>query len=164
VYPDWLNDGGLASGSRIAFPGGSIDAGTWSSTTPTDLPFQLGFGSVGITLVVHHAAVSFVHATPSTATGGNVSGILYTQEFLSQLQDAAGWISTSLCAAGAFDSIAQQIQQSQDILHDRTNAAGQPCDAISIGLGFDGVQIGPAQHVALPQGQLPNICPEAGGD
>jgi hypothetical protein len=164
VYEDWLNDGGLASGSRIAFPQGSLDGGLWTSNSTTDLPFQLGYAGVGITLVVHHASVSFVHATPTTAAGGIVSGILYTQEFLTQLQDAAGWISSSLCSGSAFDSIAQQILQDQDIMHDGTNAPGQACDAISIGLGFDGVQIGPVRDVAFPQGQLPNICPEAGGD
>lgn len=70
----------------------------------------------------------------------------------------------SLCSGSAFDSIAQQISQAQDIQLDGTNAAGTPCTAISIGLGFDGVQIGPVDTVSFPEGQLPNICPEAGGD
>jgi hypothetical protein len=163
VYPDWLNDGGLAAGSKIAFPGASIDGGFWSSGTPTDLPFELGFGSLGVELVIHHATVSFTHATPTTAATGTVSGILDTQELLTALGDAVGWLSQSFCGA-AFESIAQQITQAQDIVHDGTNAAGTPCDAISIGLGFDGIQIGPVQTVAAPEGQLPNICPEAGAD
>jgi hypothetical protein len=164
VYPDWLNDGGLGSGSKIAFPAASLDAGTWSSGTPTDVPFKLGFGPVGIELVIHDATVSFTHTTPTTAAVGTVSGVLDTQEFLATFGNAAGWISQALCSASAFDSIAQQIQQAQDILHDGTNVAGQPCDGISIGLGFDGAQIGPVQMVALPEGTLPDICPEAGGD
>ena len=164
VVPDWLDDGGLASGSKIAFPAASIDGGFWSSGTPTDLPFKMGLGAVGVELVIHDATVSFTHATPTTAAGGTVSGVLSTTELLATLGDAAGWISQSLCNGSAFDSIAQQISQAQDILLDGTNAAGQPCDAISIGLGFDGVQIGPVDTVSFPEGQLPNICPEAGGD
>ena len=71
----------------------------------------------------------------------------YEQELLATLRDASGWLSTSLCNSSAFDSIAQQITQGQDILHDGTNVPGQPCDAISIGLGFDGAQIGPVDQV-----------------
>jgi hypothetical protein len=128
------------------------------------MPFKMGFGAVGIELVIHDATVSFTHATPATAAGGTVGGVLNTQEFLAALQNAVGWISQSLCNGSAFDSIAQQIKQAQDILHDGTNVAGQPCDAISIGLGFDGVQIGPVDRTDLPEGQLPNICPEASAD
>ncbi len=93
-----------------------------------------------------------------------MAGVLYTQELLAALGNAAGWISQSLCNASAFESIAQQVVQTQDILQDGTNAAGQPCDAISIGLGFDGVQIGAVDMVSAPEAQLQNICPEAGGD
>ncbi|HEY8089065.1 MAG TPA: hypothetical protein VIF09_14500, partial [Polyangiaceae bacterium] len=164
VYPDWLVDGSLANGSRIAFPSATIDAGTWASGAPTDLPFQFGYSGIGLALVIHVGTVSFVHATPGTAAGGNVGGVLNTQEFVATLSNAAGWISSSLCASSALDSIVQQIEQAQDILLDGTNVAGQPCDAISIGIGFDGVQIGPVSQVTFPEQPLPNICPEAGGD
>jgi hypothetical protein len=164
VYPDWLVDGSLGSGSKIAFPAASIDAGTWSSGTPTDLPFQFGFGAIGIGIVIHHATASFVHTTPSTAAGGNIGGVLDTQEFVAALENAAGWISSSLCQGSAIGSITQQVQQAQDILLDGSSTAGQTCNAISIGLGFDGVQIGPVQQVTFPEQPLPNICPEAGGD
>ncbi|HEY5241327.1 MAG TPA: hypothetical protein VIJ22_07675 [Polyangiaceae bacterium] len=160
VYPDWLNDGGLASGSQIAFPGATITAGAWSSGTPTVLPIEIGFSGVGVDLVLHDATVSFLHATPTTTAGGTVSGVLFTQELLTTLQDASGWLTMALCSGSAFQSIAQQIEQAQDIMHDGTNVAGQSCDAISIGIGFDGVQIGPVDRVDFPQGQLPNICPD----
>jgi hypothetical protein len=114
--------------------------------------------------VIHHATVSFVHATPTTAATGTVSGILHTQEFLGQLYAAASYVSTSLCAGSAWSSIAQQIEQAQDILHDGTNVAGQACDAISIGIGFDGVQIGPVQTLAQAHGQLQGLCADAGAD
>ena len=70
----------------------------------------------------------------------------------------------SLACGSAWQSIAQQITQAQDILLDGTNAPGQPCDGISIGIGFDGVQIGPVQTVAQAHGALPDLCVEAGGD
>jgi len=121
VYPDWLDDGGLASGSKIAFPSASVDGGCWSSGTPTDLPFEL---SIGVEVVIHHATVSFIHATPTTAQTGTIAGTLYTQELIDAFARAAGWISPSLCNESAFSSIAAEIRQAQDILHDGTNASG----------------------------------------
>jgi hypothetical protein len=164
VYPNWLPEGGLAAGSLISFSAGSIDGGAWSSGGTTDLPLLIPFGLQAMELVIHHATVSFVHATPTTAATGTLSGILYTQEFLGQLYAAASYISTSLCSGSAFGSIAQQIEQAQDILHDGTNVAGQACDAISIGIGFDGVQIGPVQTLAQAHGQLQSLCGDAGAD
>jgi hypothetical protein len=162
VYPDWLLDGGLASGSKIVFPGGSSDAGLWTSGAPTDFPILISFGLQSAEVVIHQASVVFV-ATPST-TGGVVGGVLNTQEMLGSLQATASWGDMSLACGSAWQSIAQQITQAQDILLDGTNVAGQPCDAISIGIGFDGVQVGPVQTVSQAHGALPDLCVEAGGD
>ncbi len=163
VYPDWLLDGGLASGSRIAFPGGSIDAGVWTSGAPTDFPILISFGLQSAEIVIHHASVAFAQATPSMTSGGIVGGVLNTQEMLGSLQATASWGDMSLACGSAWQSISQQVVQAQDILLDGTNVAGQPCDGISIGIGFDGVQIGPVQTVTQAHGALPNLC-EAGGD
>jgi hypothetical protein len=145
----------------MGFAGGSIDTG--SSGATTDLPLLIPLGLRAMELVIHHATVSFVHATTTTAATGTVSGILYTQEFLGQLYAAVSYVSTSLCSGSAWSSIAQQIEQAQDIVHDGKNVAGQACDAISIGLGFDGVQIGPVKTVAQAHGQLEGLC-DAGAD
>jgi hypothetical protein len=163
VYPDWLRDGGLASGSKIAFPGGSLDAGVWTSGAPTDFPILISFGLQSAEVVIHHASVAFSQATPSTTSGGVVGGVLNTVEMLGSLQATASWGDMSLACGSAWQSIAAQIVQTQDILLDGTNVAGQPCDGISIGIGFDGVQIGPVQTVTQAHGSLPNLC-EAGGD
>jgi hypothetical protein len=163
VFPNWVNDGGLPSGSTIAFPGGAIASGAWQSGTPTDFPILLVFGLESIELVIHDATVSFNHATPTTAAFGTLSGILYTQEFEQQLAAALSYLASSLCAGSALDSIEQQITQTQDIVHDGTNSAGQPCDAISLGIGFDGVQIGPVQSLSQPHVPLQSNCPDAGG-
>jgi hypothetical protein len=162
VFPDWLYDGGLASGSKIAFPGGIIASGAWTSGAPTDFPILLSFGLQAAEIVIHHASVAFVHATPTTTSGGVVGGVLNTQEMLSSLQALASWGEMSLACGSAWQSIAQQIQQTQDIMLDGTNAAGEACNAISIGIGFDGVQIGPVQTVTQAHGALPNLCGDGG--
>jgi hypothetical protein len=163
VFPDWLADGGLPNGSRIAFSAGNIDAGVWSSGTPTDFPVIFALSLQSTELVIHQATVGFGHATPSTTAGGVIGGVLNTQEFLNSLQATASWGEMSLACGSAWVSIAEQIVQAQDIMHDGTNAPGQPCDAISIGLGFDGVQIGPVRTVSQAHGSIANLC-EAGSD
>jgi hypothetical protein len=164
VAPEWLNDGKtLAGGSKIAFPAATIAAGQWTSGAPVDLPFILLANGVALDLVVHHAAVSFTHAAPAQASAGIVSGVLYTSELLDAVRRAAGSLSSSLCSGSTFDALKAQIEQMQDILHDGTNVAGQPCDAISFGIGFEATQIGPAHIVGLPEPPPPDPC-DAGAE
>ncbi len=54
----------------------------------------------------------------------------------------AGNISTSFCSGSTFATIQKAIQQASDIMDDGTNVAGTPCNGISIGVGFDGDEIG----------------------
>lgn len=166
VVPDWLNDGKtLASGSRIAFAQAVIASGTWTSGAPTDLPFHVQMGTgYPLDFIVHHAVVRFVHSSATKATEGIISGIVYTDEVIAAFQRVAGSISMSLCSGSAFDSIAQQIRQAQDILQNGTNDPGVPCDAISFGIGFDADQLGPVQSVAPEQPPLPDPCGDAGTD
>ena len=87
-------------------------------------------------------------------------GLLPTQPFVAYLQKVAGSISTSLCSGSAFQSIAQQIEQAQDIMSDGSNQPGAACDAISIGMGFDAtaVQLGSVTTLA----PTPNPCGDGG--
>ncbi|MFI5302793.1 MAG: hypothetical protein ACHREM_32285 [Polyangiales bacterium] len=65
--------------------------------------------------------------------------------------------STSLCQGSAFDSVAQQFRQANDILLDGTNVAGAPCTGISLGVGFEAkrVQLGSVVTPTAP----PSPCP-----
>jgi hypothetical protein len=90
---------------------------------------------------------------------GTIAGTLTTQEFIAQLKAEAGAITSSLCNGSAFDSIAQQIMQGSDILSSGTNAPGVPCDAISIGLGFEADEIGNVTRVTADPPPPPNPCP-----
>jgi hypothetical protein len=70
---------------------------------------------------------------------------------INALDDAVGALNRCSLAGGQPDT--QPFQQASDILSDGSNSAGQPCDAISIGMQFwdatpfDGV---------LP---IPDACP-----
>jgi hypothetical protein len=79
----------------------------------------------------------------------------------------AGNISPSLCAGSAFQSIATQIEQTSDIILTGTtvsNTAGQPCNAISIGLGFNSIEIATPTAIAVATPPAPDKCADAGSD
>ena len=46
-----------------------------------------------------------------------------------------------MARSSSFQSIATQLDQASDILSNGTNVAGQACDGISIGLGFEAKEI-----------------------
>ena len=75
--------------------------------------------------MTHMQLAMLVDPGNATATQGTLSAVLQTTQLVAYLQQIAGSISTSLCSGSAFQSIAQQIEQASDILHDGTNQAGR---------------------------------------
>jgi len=129
------------------------------------ITISLGLGGQTLPLQVRSATVTFDPKAPGSVTNGTIAGVLATNELIAGLQSVAGSISTSLCSGSAFNSIAQQIQQGSDIIVDPTSGAvsnkpGTACNAISIGLGFEGVEIAvpTAADVAGPTPVAPSPC------
>jgi hypothetical protein len=157
------NPSSVASGSKIKFPDAYVVNGTWVSGTPiATLSLQLTFSGQMLVLNVHQATITMQHSAASKMTNGTIAGVITTSELISSLMAIAGHLSTSLCGGAAFQSIATQIEQDSDIIHDGTNTAGTPCDAISIGLGFTADQIGLPTEVAVPPTPSPNPCGDGG--
>jgi hypothetical protein len=137
VLSTWVVDGStIASGSTVQFASAYVSNGTFVSGVGTNT-ITMAFPLFGATLPIsiHHAVLTFDHVDHADAANGTISGVLDTEEFITALQKVAGTISTSLCGA-AFDGIADQIRQAQEILKDGTNAPNVACTGISIGLGF----------------------------
>ena len=153
-----LANGQIAGGAKTQFPASYVNAGTWVSAPRGDIPVRLFLGTAPFDLVIHHATVSFNHASPSKGALGTIAGTLTTQELVAATKAWAGSVSSSLCGT-AFDSLAQQIEQGSDILSDGTNSSGTPCDAISIGLGFEADEIGNVTRVTPDPPPPPNVCP-----
>jgi hypothetical protein len=124
--------GALAQFNASSISNGTFDSGDSAGTVLWNMTFQ----GVPLILVIHAPRITFDHTTASDLVNGTISGVLDAQEFVSALQAVAGRISQSLCGP-AFDGIAQQIKQANDILVNGTNQAGQACTGISIGLGFN---------------------------
>jgi len=163
VRPELLNDGKtVASGSKVNFPDSYINNGTFVTPQGT-VTISLVFQGVALDLEIQKAVI-VMDISGDNATNGTIAGVINTEKLVSGLKSVAGRISKSLCGS-AFDGIAQQIQQTSDILSDGTNRSGVPCDAISIGIGFSAKRIGNATKVAGLGTASPDPCaaPADGG-
>lgn len=146
VRPELLNDGKtVASGSKVTFPNSYINNGSFVTPQGT-VTISLVFQGVALDLEIQKAVI-VMDINGDNATNGTIAGVINTDKLVNGLKSVAGRISKSLCGS-AFDGIAQQIQQTSDILSDGTNRSGVPCDAISIGIGFTAKRIGNATKVA----------------
>ena len=105
--------------------------------------------------------MTFVHSQPGKATSGIISGVINANDLVSKLQGVAGNISSTLCQQSTFQSIANSILAASDILDDGTNRPGTPCNAISIGLGFEADRIGNPKDIGAPSTGA-NPCEDGG--
>jgi hypothetical protein len=152
-------------GANIKFPSAYAVSGQFVNGSPADVTISLTIQGHALALVVHQAIITFKNAGVGHVTGGMIAGVLTTEDLVNSLMSIAGAISTSLCSGTAFQSIAVQLDQASDILSNGTNVAGQPCDGISIGLGFnaDEVAVPVAADVVDPPMATTNPCDTDGG-
>ena len=172
VAPETLNgcpNGVCPSGTdplaaaKVQVTGAYQSDGLFVGRAPGAVAFGILFSGQRLPLTIHDGVVTF-SPTAGGVTNGTIAGALSTQELVNALQQIAGAISTSLCSGSAFDSIAQQIEQGSDILLQANggiaNTPGVPCNATSIGLGFDATEIAVATpaDIAPPTPPAPNPC------
>jgi len=141
---------------------GTFVNGTGGATVELSLLLQ----RVSLSLSINRAYITFDHTAPGDITNGTISGVINTEALVTGIEKVAGRISTQLCGGSTLDTIKQTIRQASDITSNGTNTAGVPCDAISIGLGFNGKQIGPIKTVAVDTAPPPDPCTagDAGAD
>ena len=147
--------------------GAYINNGTFvNGTGGATVELALFIGGVSLSLSINRAYITFDHTAPGDITNGTISGVINTEALVTGIEKVAGRISTQLCGGSTLDTIKQTIRQASDIRSDGTNAAGVPCDAISIGLGFNGKQIGPIKTPAVDTAPAPDPCTagDAGAD
>lgn len=148
----------ISSGSTMIFGDAFVENGqVVTQTAPDPLVLSLAFNGVPVEFHLHDATIIFQHSSPTDVTNGTIAGVLDTEEFIATLKGVAGQFSTALCGA-AFDGIAQQIRQASDIMKDGTNVAGQTCNGISVGIGFDAKRIANPTKVVAPPPPPPDPC------
>ena len=141
--------------------------GTFVNGTPNPLTLSLSIGGQSLSLTIASAIITFDPKAQGSVTNGTIAGVLDTMDLINGLRSVAGNISPSLCAGSAFQSIATQIEQTSDIILTGTtvsNTAGQPCNAISIGLGFNSIEIATPTAIAVATPPAPDKCADAGSD
>ncbi len=138
------------------------------SDAPVVVPLELGFfngaplPAAMFSLQIHDPVVTFVHASAGVAARGTIAGVLDTEALVAELTEVAGRVSLSLCGS-AFDGIADELRQAQDILSDGSNAPGVSCDGISIGIGFTGALVANPTTLGVDP-VLSDPCADAGAD
>jgi hypothetical protein len=153
----------------VAFAGGYMNQRVWVGAPPAaallfDLHDFAGLATPGTVapLPLSYAQLDLlVEPNGLSATGGTVAAVIETKAMITWLESIAGEISMSLCSGSAFMSIAAQISQASDIVLNPdgtvSNDPGNTCNAISLGMGFEGtgVQLGGPVMVPPPT----NLCP-----
>jgi hypothetical protein len=156
VRPELLKDGmTIAGGSKVQFPDSYINNGSFVTPQGT-VTISLVFSGVALDLEIQKAVI-VMDINGDQANNGTIAGVINTDKLVNGLKTVAGRISKSLCGS-AFDGIAQQIQQTSDVLSDGTNRSGVPCDAISIGIGFTAKRIANPTKVAGLGTASPDPC------
>jgi len=156
----------LDAGSVVGFPTAYVSNGLWVNGSPADLTLLLLLQGQPLVLRIHEAVVTFNHTVDGSgqdhATNGIISGVLKTTEFLTEINEVAA--AQQYCSEASL--LLNFIGSASDIMHDGTNAAGKPCDGISIGLAFDGDAIAAPSKViqVLDAGGMAATCvADAGG-
>ena len=148
----------IASGATVQLANSYVSNGIFvSGQAGSAVPINFSSNGVTLPLIIHDAVFTFSHPSHAIASYGVISGVLDTNEFVNALKAVAGQISVSLCGS-AFDGIAQQILQAQEIMNDGTNGANESCNAISIGLGFDAVLVHDPTTVVNAPPPPPDPC------
>jgi hypothetical protein len=156
ITDDWpvngalLNGGTIAGGSTITFPSAYVTKGTWvNGSTAATIPLTISLAGQSLTLTISHAFITFNYSVDATgqghATGGLISGVITTTDFVSALNVIGPGLPGG---CGILTEVLAVIEPAQDIISDGTNKPGVPCDAISIGLGFVSDEIAEPTMVA----------------
>jgi hypothetical protein len=139
--------------------------GTFVSGPPVPLSLPIALFGQPLILNVASAVITFSPQAPGSVTNGTIAGVIATSDLVTAFEQTAGSISTSLCSGSALESIAQQLEQTSDIVLNGTtvsNEAGTPCNAISIGLGFNATEIAAPSVIAGPSPAPVNPCGDGG--
>jgi hypothetical protein len=159
VDPRGLNDpSDLTQGSKVQFVNSYLVGNTWVSGDLGTVTVPLLISGFELDLVINHAILSGqLSADHTQLSGGQISGVLDTQQLATAFRRLAGSFDPSLCSGSTIESIIGELEMASDILTDGTQDPTKPCNGISIGLGFNALpaQLGP---VAPPPQPPPDPC------
>ena len=135
------------------FPASSVTSDLWESVDTGTLVLELPLAGSSLVLRIEHARFAMqLDGDHQGATLGLIGGVMHTETFVEAFRDMAGALSQDLCEGTTFDSIANQLRQTSDIMADGSQDPNMTCDGISFGIGFDAtaVRFGAIDDPAMP--------------
>lgn len=139
----------LASSTSV-FLTSTLQDNLWASGQGTTLEVPMLLGDEALMLSIRLPRIT-MRLTPGheAAIEGQIGGVLDTEEFIAAFRKLAGNFDPGLCSGSTWDSVANQLRGTSDILADGTQDPNKTCDGISVGLGFTATKallagIGPA--------------------
>jgi hypothetical protein len=149
--------------SNVVFSGAYIVNGQFVNGGRVTVALPITVLGATFLLTVNDAIVTFQHSATGVASGGVIAGVIKTTDLVNGITGIAGQLSTQLCSGAELAAIQQKVEQASDMLANGTNVPGQTCDGISVGIGFDAVEIGPPAISGNPPTPAPNPCIEDAG-
>ena len=142
VSPESLQDPADITTPRVSFDQSALAGNAWTSGSTGTVVLSLPVAGFPLVLTIHEARLTFnLSADHVSAGGGQLGGVLDTEEFAAAIRTLAGSFDASLCDGAALEGILAQIRQASDILADGTQDPAVTCSGISIGLGFELSQV-----------------------
>jgi hypothetical protein len=151
----------------LTLNGGYMNARTWvgvPAAGPVLLDLhvaQEGHFPAGIPMT-HVRVLMQIDPSNASATHGMISGIVAIADAVAWFKQLADWGSNAFCNPVAVDDVVDSVTQSADIMLDGSNAPGDQCDGISVGIGFDAVAVKLGEPVSVPPPAPPDPCPDGG--
>jgi len=158
--PSSLVDPTKPASAKCKYADTTLEGGLVHAGPSAQLDFFLSIAGFRMVLPIRHAQMDFVlEPNLRGIKGGQIGGIIRTDDLVKEFSRVMGAFDASLCNAQSpkVKSILEQLRQASDIMQDGTQDPTKECDGISIGLGFTmkPVRLGAVARAAPP---LPNPC------
>lgn len=151
-----LANGTVAGGSKIRFDDAFVVNGTFVSGSNGLFDLRLSVQGAQLAVTVRQAVITF-QRQGAKATNGIIAGVINTQELINGVKQLAD--NQLGCGSGAqVEIVLNALASAADILSDGTVNPEKTCDAISVGLGFEAIEVGVPDTVAPPQASANAPC------
>ena len=165
VSPDSLRDPAQIGDALLETTDSYVTGDTWvghfHGVLTVELPWM---GGLTMHLRVTDPVITMaLDPARASAEGGTIAGIIATTDLLAEAQAEALQLDPTLCpGTTTVHSLLGLLEQASDILLDPAGDPAQPCDGISIGLGFSAqrVTLGPIAPAVPPPAAVSCSAPQ----
>ncbi len=134
--------GGNVDAPKATFESSYVTDGVWVARSSAGFVLPIVTPDYTVRLPIRRAVITMrIHsagASAASAADGVIAGVVDPDSIVTWGRTLATAHDKSSCSGANFDSTAQALRATADIMSDATNGdPGVTCDAISIGIGFE---------------------------